>query len=324
MMKCKYCDKVVRKDKFIRHLKSEHRNEYKEQVQLIKELFFDYNFGENTLDQYPQVVISINAVYTIWKQFYTSEERKERGYKCCNAHILNAFNKCSNMSNNINILNEQCIKSFKDIISLDSKHMHTNKYCAIQGFRPDIGHAARLTYEANIYRIFQYENKKYKYEMDNVFSITFPDGSVHKYIIDICDIEGLFAESGTYIEIKGYMDEKSIIKINSFREQYPQYKLITIGKQEKYKNSYIYDIDYNKLEQKYKKLIPLWETRVDNIRINAQKWNINTDINYISNYSAEQIAIIKQLFYDKNFTRANSQKYKNKINNIHYHSIYNE
>lgn len=56
------------------------------------------------------------------------------------------------------------------------------------------------------------------------------------------------------------MDEKSIIKINSFREQYPQYELITIGKQEKYKDSYIYDIDYNELEQKYKKLIPLWET----------------------------------------------------------------
>lgn len=310
-MKCKYCNKEFIPEKLNWHLKNDHINIYKEQIELIKKLFYDVNFSEMTLDQYPQIILNFNTIYNIWQNIYTAQERYERMNKCRSLHNkdgntdqFSAKNICNQVSKKIN--------------------KYAGKYRTIQGFRPDIGHSTRSTYEANIYRIFQKEKKQYKYENENTFPIIFPDGTQHNYIIDICDVEGLFAEAGTYIEVKGYMDEKSIIKINSFREQYPQYKLITIGKRLKCEHSYIYDIDYNELEQKYKDLIPLWETSIDNIRTNSKKWNINTNINYISNYSNEKIELIKQLFYDKNFTRVTIKQYNNEISNIGYTTIYRE
>ena len=43
----------------------------------------------------------------------------------------------------------------------------------ISDVRKDIGHFAANTYEANIYRIFQYENKNYKKEYDCIFPLKY-------------------------------------------------------------------------------------------------------------------------------------------------------
>ena len=49
------------------------------------------------------------------------------------------------------------------------------------------------------------------------------------YRIDICDIDGLFGKKGTYIEVKGFMDDHSRQKIRLFKEQYPNKILLTLG-----------------------------------------------------------------------------------------------
>lgn len=190
-------------------------NHYIEQVELAKKLFFDYNFSEATIDNYPDIYLNIGTINRIWQQTYTKQERKERMIYCTQLHNKN-------------------INKNRKLFDIARQHMSQSRIKYLKehperSYRPDIGHNANSTYEANIYRIFQKYNKKYKRETDNVFPIIFPDGSKHNYIIDMCDIDGLFDKPGTYIEVKGYMDERSLIKINCFKEQYPQYKLIIIG-----------------------------------------------------------------------------------------------
>ena len=138
---------------------------------------------------------------------------------------------------------------------------------AVCGYRKDIDAFVNSTYEANVYRIFQYHNKQFKYEQP--FRILCKDGTKHYYFVDLLDIEGLLAEPGTYIEIKGYMDKWSQEKILLFREQYPNLKLITLGKQHN-SNNWIYDIYYEDLVKKYKSLIPLWETTKQNLYTNPE------------------------------------------------------
>ena len=141
----------------------------------------------------------------------------------------------------------------------------------IAGIRPDLGFFCASTYEANIYRIYQYYNKKdgidYKREYNNIFPVHI-QGQIHYYRIDIQDACGLFGNKNQYIEVKGYMNEESIEKINAFRKEYPNYKLIVIGGKDTNP-----DIDYFQLQEKYQPLIPLWETKKKNIRVTPWLYN---------------------------------------------------
>ena len=148
--------------------------------------------------------------------------------------------------------------------TMSKKQQHNSR--GYSGIRIDIGHFATSTYEANIYRIFQYEKKSYKFEHDNIFPIIMEDGTTHHYRIDIQDIDGLFGYKEAYIEIKGFMNEKSKNKIENFKNQYTDKKLLTIGNGDKREEWYWEpDINYNDLEKKYKPLIPLWEDKLQNI-----------------------------------------------------------
>lgn len=102
-----------------------------------------------------------------------------------------------------------------------------------QGYRSDIGHFVRSTWEANFARILQYKNCKYEYEperfdiiINNNKKTYCPDFLIDNYI---------------YFEIVGYLDNSHINKIVAFREKYPIYKLIVIDKKK-----------YSKLIEKYK------------------------------------------------------------------------
>ena len=162
--------------------------------------------------------------------------------------------------------NPELISMYKKIsLSMSKKEQYNSRGFA--GIRNDIGHFAASTYEANVYRIFQYENKKYKKEYDCIFPLIKEDGSTLHYRIDIQDIDGLFGIKNTFLEIKGFMDEKSKLKIKLFKEQYPQYTLLTLGYGDNRKDYYWQpDINYQLLSDKYSKLIPLWETKEKNIK----------------------------------------------------------
>lgn len=198
-----------------------------------------------------------NTMSSLLKQKYNSGEMTcwiKGQSKNNNPKLIEMYNKVSN--------------------TMVKKEQYTSR--GIACIRHDIGHFAASTYESNIYRIFQYENKKYKKEYECIFPLKYKNGEIKNYRIDIQDIDGLFCKNA-YLEIKGYMDEKSEEKIKLFREQYPQYKLLIIGNCDGKKVKC--DISYKELEDKYKPLLPLWETSTKNAKkypdlYNDEKWII--------------------------------------------------
>jgi ribulose bisphosphate carboxylase small subunit len=221
----------------------EHKKFNDEQIQLAKDLFNDYNFVYSSIndDKYSNLYFSYRHVEEIWNIFFTKEEINDRKTLVFN-NLLDKKFPYRHTKNN-------------------TKH---SKCCrCIQGFRKDIGHYAASTFEANIFRIFQYEGKEYLTEWNNLFPVIFSDGTEHIYRIDIQDIDGLLTIPGGYIEIKGYMDERSEDRTLSFIKQYPDESLITIGNSSK--DGWKYDIEYNKLIDKYKDVIPLLEDKNKNL-----------------------------------------------------------
>lgn len=141
----------------------------------------------------------------------------------------------------------------------------------ITGVRKDTGYFARSTYEANIDRIFAFENKRSHGEFSEYNKrqkLVKKDGSIVTYQPDRIDIDGLFYK-GAYLEIKGYMYPEDWEKIQLFREQYPDKKLLIISEDKKY-----LDIDYKELEAKYKKQIPLWEGESQNYKKNPEIYKV--------------------------------------------------
>jgi len=145
-----------------------------------------------------------------------------------------------------------------------------NAGTGITGTRRDTCTFARSTYEANIDRIFQYENKKYISELDDRnerFSLLDDDKEI-SYQPDRIDVDGLFCK-GSYLEIKGYMFPEDWKKICLFRDQYLDKKLIVIGFDKNYS-----DLDYNELKHLYQDKIPLWETSKTNYKTRPDLYKV--------------------------------------------------
>ena len=103
------------------------------------------------------------------------------------------------------------------------------------GTRSDIGFYVRSRWEANFARICIYEKWDFKYE-----PCSFNLDDCKFYIPD-------FIVNGVFYELKGYMNEKSKSKLDTFVSMYPNITLKIIGPNE-----------YNDLKLKYKQLIN-WE-----------------------------------------------------------------
>lgn len=103
------------------------------------------------------------------------------------------------------------------------------------GTRDDIGFYVRSRWEANFARICIYEKREFKYEPES-----FQLKNFRFYIPD-------FFVDGVYYELKGYMNKNSALKIEEFKNLYPEIVLKIIGPEE-----------YSDLRKKYKNLIN-WE-----------------------------------------------------------------
>lgn len=234
-------------------------------------------------------------------------------------------------------------KSIYEKVSKTMANKIPNYSRGLSGIRKDIGHHATSTYEANIYRILQYKNKKYKREHECIYPINI-NGKIKYYRIDICDIEGLFGIPGAFIEVKGFMKNEDRIKIQEFRKQYPDEKLLVLGYGDK-RLKYFWkpDIDLHDLELKYRKFIPLWEDRYFNIKANPEIFKLEKNIDYTNKiicpicgqifsqnflqhlhkcndklhqeFLNNQISLIKELFYNLNFnTNSNIKDYNIMLN----------
>ena len=92
------------------------------------------------------------------------------------------------------------------------------------GFREDLGHYVRSSWEADFARVLKHLGTPYQYEPRR-FTLSRADGSTLTYAPDF-----FVPESRCFYEIKGWMDERSAEKIRLFREQYPDETLVVIDK----------------------------------------------------------------------------------------------
>lgn len=112
---------------------------------------------------------------------------------------------------------------------------------ARSGKRADLqGMFFRSAWEANIARVLNYENIAWRYEPKTFY---FQNSEVVSYMPDF-----YLPEYDLWVEVKGWMDEKSQKKLKAFGEEYPHEKLYLL-------DSFI----YREVEKEYENKIPHWE-----------------------------------------------------------------
>ncbi len=116
------------------------------------------------------------------------------------------------------------------------------------GFRNDLGHYVRSGWEADVCRIFLYNNKPYDYE---AYVVQLKDkNDILTWVVDFVDTECFMSDG--LIEVKGWWDDKSKKKLRLLKRQRPDlYNKLTI----------IDQISMMQFVQEYRDLIPEWETR---------------------------------------------------------------
>lgn len=107
------------------------------------------------------------------------------------------------------------------------------------GIRNDLNEFYRSSWEANIARLLRFFNIKYEYEIP--FELSYNNSKLI-YIVDF-----YLTELDIFLEIKGFWDDMSKLKVNLFQTQIDK-KLFVIDKNE-----------YMKLNKQYKQIIKNWE-----------------------------------------------------------------
>jgi hypothetical protein len=138
-------------------------------------------------------------------------------------------------------------------VSMQTNRHNVNAY-GIAGRRKDLANEHyRSVPEANYARILQFEHKSFEHE--KCFLVIFPDGKKHNYFLDF------LIDQSQAVEIKCFKAENDDYtnkeKIELFKIQYPQYNLKVI---------FCNTPEWNQLQTKYSKLIPLWETASQNLK----------------------------------------------------------
>ena len=92
-----------------------------------------------------------------------------------------------------------------------------------RGYREDLGHYVRSTWEADFARILKVHNLNYEYE-PKIFRLIKSNGEVIHYTPDF-----YVKSDNTFYEIKGWLRDLDKEKIELFQKQYPQYNFILIS-----------------------------------------------------------------------------------------------
>lgn len=112
------------------------------------------------------------------------------------------------------------------------------------GFRTDLGIYVRSSWEANIARVFNYLGILWNYEYRRFKFSDVGDG-----VLSYCP-DFYLAGNDIWVEVKGWMDEKSIIRLSKMREYYP----------EEYSKLYLIDEqEYLNIKKEYANKIAEWE-----------------------------------------------------------------
>ena len=92
------------------------------------------------------------------------------------------------------------------------------------GFRKDLGHYVRSTWEADFARILKLHNLNYQYE-PKTFQLTKTNGEIMHYTPDF-----YVPSKNTFYEIKGFLRDLDAEKLELFQGQYPEQNLVIINK----------------------------------------------------------------------------------------------
>lgn len=129
------------------------------------------------------------------------------------------------------------------------------------GFRPDIGITARSGWEANLARVLEVHGIPWEFEPR---TFTFPiKRGTRAYLPDF-----LLTESDEWVEVKGWFDDKSKVKLKRFKKYYPEeFSRLTVvlGRGAKAAHDFCKEIGvpniivYQDLSDAYRDRIPNWE-----------------------------------------------------------------
>lgn len=153
----------------------------------------------------------------------------------------------------------------ENIIAVENTKTNTSRGNAYKytktGFRQDINLNVRSNWEANFVRILNGYKIKFEFE-PTVFAFPIKRGT-KGYTPDF-----YLTKSDEWVEIKGYLDDKSKIKLRRFKRYYPEEfeKLVCIiSKYSKEACSFMDEIEvpkiihYEDIRSEYSSLIPNWE-----------------------------------------------------------------
>ena len=127
---------------------------------------------------------------------------------------------------------------------------YTKRHPAREHYRPDLGLYMRSSWEANFARLLNYETEqgivtRWEYEPD-IFIFDLVSKGTRAYVPDF-KVWSAFAEEPSYVEVKGYMDAKSRLKLKRMARYYPDVEVLVIGSKE-----------YREIDRNMQKL-PHWE-----------------------------------------------------------------
>lgn len=158
------------------------------------------------------------------------------------------------------------LKKIKGTVEHDNKKKWAGRGNAYQhtksGYRPDLDIVVRSGWEANILRVLKSFDINYEFE-PRIF--TFPVKRGNKaYIPDI-----FLPDTNEWIEVKGYLDKNSQVKLNRFKRHYPdEFATLTmiIGASNKTRKfcrelEVPTVLEYPQISKQFKEKIKNWEGR---------------------------------------------------------------
>ena len=189
-----------------------------------------------------QIKCNIPLGHKVWNSGKTKEEFPQ---------MSNSGVKAGNKPWNTGLTKETDERVRQYGLKAVGKHQHqndnfhgncssTNNFRTKQGYREDIGHFVRSSWEANVARFLKFLGIAYEYEVKR---FKLPQTT---YCPDF-----LFTtKSGQKVvwEVSGFISEKKIAKLQLFKSFYPEFKVCLIAREA-----------YKKMSRKYSTIIANWE-----------------------------------------------------------------
>lgn len=226
---------------------------------------------KSSLEKYRKTDGYLHHVKNEQKELLTYYARNQHPHGMLGKH--HSKETCEQLSKSHFELSANMSKEEKHIIAMkavETKRKNggfcttSNAYSRCKGgIRDDLNQYFRSAWEANVARVLNYLNIEWKYEYKR-FNFENEIEGVLSYQPDF-----YLPTINKWIEVKGWMDEKSKKRLDLFKKYYPKEN----------ENLYLVDASvYKEIEQKYSSLIKNWECKNNYKNHHMDKQNPRTEI----------------------------------------------